>query len=234
MLTKRALVVGVVGLVVLVAGFVVVQRVRDDQRGNDACDQSVADSQVLDDANPVTTGVETIVVLGDSYSAGAFLADPLHEAWPVVMGERLHATVIIDGIGGTGFTNGGYCGDDAYATRADRVLSIEPDLVVVEGGLNDADAPPAEITAAAAEVLDELSGTPVVLVGPTNAPAKPAAPQVDAALAQACREADDCRYVSALGWDIELGADQLHPTAAGHRTFGEHVAAAIAQWGQPA
>jgi lysophospholipase L1-like esterase len=225
---KRALTVGLIGLVVLVGAVVIVQRVRDDRRGNDACDQSVADAQVLDDANPVTTGDQTIVVLGDSYSAGSFLADPLHEAWPVVMGELLHATVIIDGIGGTGFTNGGFCFDDQYATRTERVLSIQPDLVVVEGGLNDAEAPPADITAAAAEVLDQLSGTPVVLVGPTNAPAKPNAPQVDAALAQACAEADDCRYVSALGWDVELGADQLHPTAAGHRAFAEQIAAALA------
>ncbi|HEX4866189.1 MAG TPA: hypothetical protein VFV32_01040 [Acidimicrobiales bacterium] len=37
-----------------------------------------------------------------------------------------------------------------------------------------------------------------------------------------------CRYLSALGWDVELGEDQLHPTAAGHRAFGEQVAAALA------
>ena len=67
----------------------------------------------------------------------------------------------------------------------------------------------------------------MVVVGPPPAPDRAAGvPRVDALLAELSASAG-LTYLSMAGTDIEYLADGLHPTVAGHRAFGDLVAAAL-------
>lgn len=160
-----------------------------------------------------------IAVVGDSYSQGSGLVDPA-DSWP----SRLEGTVVVDGFGGSGFTvQASPCKDVAFPLRVDRALATEPDLVVVQGGLNDHDVSAAAVRAAAEETLRRLEGHRVVVVGPPPAPRRLAgAARVDAVLQQVAA-AEDVPYIRTYDWELDYLPDRLHLTPGGHEAFGDAV-----------
>ena len=183
---------------------------------------------------PLTSGSPAIVVLGDSFSLGVGLAGP-RVAWPAALGERLGAEVVVDGVGGTGFTTRGFCPENPVA-YGERVDADPPDaeVVVVQGSVNDAlGGSPEDVGAAAEDVLRDLEGVPtVVVVGPAVIPAAETADLrvIDAALREATADAGRV-YVPLLDADIAILPDRVHPTLAGQQRIAELVAAAIATTG---
>jgi len=179
---------------------------------------------------PLTDGDRTIAVLGDSYSQGQGLAGP-EEAWPAVLGERLDAEVVLDGVGSTGFTTAGLCAP-AEVSFAQRLAADPPDadVVVVQGGVNDAIlGRPDAVADAAADLLEELEDVDtVVVVGPVAVPVADASAlaAIDAALRQATDDAGRV-YVRLLDAGVALLDDFLHPTVAGQQWIAELVAAEI-------
>jgi hypothetical protein len=73
-----------------------------------------------------------------------------------------HWNLTVRGIGRTGFVNGGTCGNQSFPTRVDEVVADDPEMVIVEGGLNDAGQ--SGIGAAAREVLARIPATIRVVV----------------------------------------------------------------------
>jgi acyl-CoA thioesterase-1 len=134
----------------------------------------------------------------------------------------------MNAVGGTGFTNPGACGDAAFSTRIPTVLATKPQMLLVQGGLNDFGARPADLERAANAFLDRVKSVPhVVLVGPTDAPARSAgARTVDEVLARVAA-AHHVEYVSTFGWRDQFNAEGLHLTAAGQRDYAAQLAAAI-------
>lgn len=165
-----------------------------------------------------------VVVVGDSWSAGWGLADPT-SSWPAV----LTGEVRVDGFSGSGFSVGASaCPGVAYADRAARAVAGGADLVVVQGGLNDTDQPPADVREGVRLVLERLRGHDVVIVGPASAPwAGEDAARVDALLAEEAGRAG-VRYVSTLDLELDYLDDGLHLTVEGHRAFGRAVAERLA------
>ncbi|WP_028656612.1 SGNH/GDSL hydrolase family protein [Nocardioides sp. J54] len=171
----------------------------------------------------VTGSGPEVLVIGDSYSVGAGVA--LRDSWPV----RLPGRVRVDGFSGSGFSVGASpCGDVSYGTRAPAALRPATDLVVVEGGLNDTDRPAAELEEGVERLLRRLDGRRVLVVGPPVTPDRPRshAERVDATLARIARE-HQASYLSMLGTELTFLDDDLHPDPAGHRTFGDVVAARV-------
>ena len=166
------------------------------------------------------SGSKRIAVVGDSYSVGTGATNQLQTAWPVALSASLPATVTVNGIGGTGFTNGGYCGDDQFASRIADAVKSKPDLLIIQGGLNDVGS--GNVTRAARDTIRLAGSTPVVVVGPPTAPAKDSDEEraVDSQLQNAAK-ALGVTYVSTLKWPLEWGTDSLHPTTQGHRTFAD-------------
>jgi lysophospholipase L1-like esterase len=193
-----------------------------------------AREQLMDE--PLTSGDRTIDVLGDSYTQGTGLLGP-KAAWPTALGMQLEAEVVVDGVGATGFTTRGFCADDPVAF-GERVETDPPgaDVVVVQGGVNDAlSGDPDAVADAAGSLLDSLEDVPTVLVvGPPRVPAADPArvEAVDAALRQATEQAGRV-YVPLLDAGIELLEDQVHPTGAGQWRIAVLVAAALESDGQP-
>ncbi|MDL5352335.1 SGNH/GDSL hydrolase family protein [Microbacterium sp. zg-YB36] len=162
-------------------------------------------------------------ILGDSWTTGDTLAE-YRDAWPFVLADETGGEVVVAGQGGTGFSNAGYCGDGAFPARVRALASAQPGRVIVAGGLNDVGLDATGIRSGFSATLDALDGIPVVVVGPVDVPGREGEAEVDATLSEAC---DDLGvpYVSALGWEVETGADGVHPTAGGARQYAELVAA---------
>lgn len=210
-------------LAVLLAGAVTLVLARPGE-SSDRCLTTTERAEAR--AALVTGEGRQVLVIGDSYSVGAELAP--RYSWPV----RLPGRVRVDGFSGSGFSVGASgCGDVSYGTRAPAALSQHgalPALVVVEGGLNDTDQPAAEVEAGFARLMEALRGYPVLVVGPPPAPARPAdrVAAVDAALARLAA-ARRTPYLSMLEVQLTYLDDDLHPDVAGHRVFGDIVAAEI-------
>lgn len=213
-------------LVVAVAAAVLVLRVADRARAGDEvsrCDRFAADSAAR--AATVTGSGADVLVIGDSYSVGLGLDDPV-DGWPARLPGRVH----VAGFSGSGFSaDASPCGAVSFAARAPGALrSSGARSVVVEGGLNDYDRTPAAITAGFERLLAAVGDRPLVVVGPPPAPSRAAAvPAVDGLLARLCAE-HDVPYVRTAGLALPYLDDALHLTAGGHRAFGDAVASTVA------
>ncbi len=158
-------------------------------------------------------------VIGDSWSQGSDLADPAR-SWP----SRLEGRVVVDGFGGSGFTaEASPCQGVAFPLRVGRALATDPDLLVVQGGLNDFDVSATAVRDGVEQTLRRLEGHQVVVVGPAPAPRRAAgAARVDALLAEVAAAAG-APYVSTSDWELEYLPDRLHLTPEGHAEFGDAV-----------
>jgi acyl-CoA thioesterase-1 len=169
----------------------------------------------------VTGSGPRVVVIGDSYAAGLGLDTP-GESWPA----RLDGAVHVSGFSGSGFSrDASGCGPQvAFAARAADAVAGGASLVVVEGGLNDTDQPPADVVSGFHRLMSVLHGHRVVVIGPTAAPKRgDSVYPVDALLARLCAAAR-VPYMSTLGIELPYQGDRLHPTADGAGIFGEAVA----------
>jgi len=188
-----------------------------------ACKAANAEARQM--TGPFTFGSKRVDVLGDSYSVGTTLSDPQEEAWDILLARREHWNLTVRGIGRTGFVNGGYCGNQTFPLRVGQVVADNPQIVIVEGGLNDAGQ--SGIGAAARAVLAKIPATiRVVVIGPTDAPGRSGADKkiIDRELAAAAGS----RYVSPLRWQLQFGPDGIHMTAAGNRVLADHLPTAFA------
>jgi acyl-CoA thioesterase-1 len=220
---RRGLTAGALGLVVSgILGGSALAWGHGTPSASDAC-RAVAAASAVRHAEVVGAGPR-VVVIGDSYSQGAHLADP-SRSWPSMLPGR----VVVDGFSGSGFAAAASsCRGEAFGLRVPRALAEHPSLVVVQGGLNDYDVPDHELRAAVRDVLGRLSGHAAVVVGPPDAPSRAAqVTRVDAIIAAAADRAG-VPYVRTSGWQLPFLPDRLHLTATGHRTFGRAVAARIA------
>jgi lysophospholipase L1-like esterase len=185
------------------------------------------------DADPVTVGKTTAVVLGDSYAQGVSTDNnPRETTFPAPLGRRLGWTTYVNAISYTGYVNGGFCTGQQYSTRVAAVLSKHPAIVVIEGGLNDTRYTGHVEAAALALLKDFQSVKSVYLVGPTAAPAlnHTALVSIDASLARAAK-ASHRTYISALGWRLPFDVGGLHVRRSGQPLFAGLIADAIIKAG---
>lgn len=164
------------------------------------------------------------LVIGDSWSVGLGQQD-LGLSWAGQLPGEVH----VAGFSGSGFSaHASRCGRVSFADRAPSALAARPQLVVVEGGLNDYDQPAGAIEDGFRTLMAELAGQHVVVVGPADAPARSrAVPRVESLLVALSRDYG-VPYVATSDLDLDYLADDLHLTDAGHRAFGEAVAERIA------
>ena len=172
----------------------------------------------------VTGAGARVLVIGDSWSVGLG-QDDLARSWA----GRLPGEVHVAGFSGSGFSaHASGCGRASFHDRAPRALATRPQLVVVQGGLNDHDQTPSAIARGFRDLMADLTGHRVVVVGPADAPARSrAVPRVDAQLEALSRD-HGVPYVSTDDLELAFLADRLHLSAAGHRAFGDAVAVRIA------
>ena len=175
-------------------------------------------------AAAVTGSGLRVVVIGDSWSAGLGL-DRSVQSWPSQLPGQVH----VAGFSGSGFSEGASsCSEVSFADRAPAALRTGADLVVVEGGLNDADQSDADIRSGFVRLMSELDGEQVVVIGPASAPSRASlVPRVDALLASLSARYD-VPYVRTSDLQLPYLDDGLHLTPVGHEAFGDFVSGQIA------
>ncbi len=169
-----------------------------------------------------------VTVIGDSFSIGTGLPDML-QSWP----SRLPGRVHVDGHPGSGFSNlSSPCGPQyAFHRRVARATAGGPELVVVQGGINDWDRTDAQIAAGFARLALRLAGRQVLVVGPVMVkPPRLAAriAHLDRLLATQSRW-HGMRYLSMSKMVLPKHADGVHLAPYGHVLFGDKVAAVVAE-----
>ncbi|OUM40861.1 SGNH/GDSL hydrolase family protein [Arthrobacter sedimenti] len=190
-----------------------------------------------------------VLFIGDSWAQGVGAIDQVNGNWAALTADHFGWDRTIDGIGGTGFTRGGGAGGGAigtdnkqYVNRLDRWIAegMNPDLVVLEGGLNDDKADPAVLRAAVRQAVEKAKtawpGAAVLVIGP-------AAPQPLASMIKRMAEPIRIGALDAGAFSIQpvlenwftsgnspqflLPGDGAHVNDIGHQYTSERVVQAI-------
>jgi lysophospholipase L1-like esterase len=177
-------------------------------------------------------GAPSVTFVGDSWTVGLGATDS--GGYTVLTAERLGWQHTDLGVNGSGYVEPGGAGP--FADRIDAAVSGRPDVIVVQGSLNDSLADVADVAEAARRTLARLSDaadpdTRVLVVG------APYCPGVDGDVIDAINggvaEAADAAglpFVDPAGenWvdpaDPDLWADPYHPDDDGYRRMAERLA----------
>lgn len=203
-----------------------------------------------EDASAATTGAPgplaipdgaRVLVFGDSWVYGSAAHVPT-QGFAYVVSESLGWNATVDGVRGSGYLKDGIDGPD-YGTRiAALEPSLDPDMIIVEGSINDRRLYPDGYTDAVTAAWDTLAATfpdaAVVILGPAPQilPVEAATAAIDADLA-GLAAARGWWYISPLAeaWIrpanyfevIDTGAGNDHPSTAGHAYLAERLAASL-------
>lgn len=182
-----------------------------------------------------------VLVFGDSWTYGAAASDPTL-GYAYLLADLIEGETIVDGVSGSGYQRPGYAGPAFGERIAALDPELNPDLIVIQGSINDRRQDAASYPAAVNAAWDALRATypdaPIVVLGPA-----PHELPVGASTARIDR--DLARLAGARGWWyispvkdewitpdnyldlIDVGAGRMHPSDAGHRYLAERVADAL-------
>lgn len=183
----------------------------------------------------------TVLIFGDSWTYGSAASDPTL-GYAYVVAGMTGWTTIVDGVRGSGYLKPGLDGPDFGTRIAALDPSLRPDLVIVQGSINDRREPASGYRAAVDAAWDALAATypraQIVVLGPAPQvlPIEAATERIDRDLAAAAA-GRGWWYLSPLGehWItpanytdvIDTGLGRDHPSTAGHRYLAERLAAAV-------
>ena len=183
-----------------------------------------------------------VLVFGDSWVYGsAALVPTLGFAYR--LGEDLGWDTAVDGVRGSGYLKPGLDGGSYGERVADLDPALDPDLIIVEGSINDRRLPAAGYRDAVTAAWDALAArypdAAFVILGPAPQvlPVESATARIDADLA-ALAGARGWWYISPIAEDWITPDNYLevidvsptgrdHPSTAGHAYLAERVAAAL-------
>jgi lysophospholipase L1-like esterase len=177
---------------------------------------------------------------GDSLMAGTG-AEPRRPVQALEASRLLGWSPTVDAVGGTGFTTGGTRGRPyPDRLRTSRLLDQRFDVVVLEGGTNDAHHGSVQrLRQSAGHALDVLrrrQATARVIVLGAFTPAGPPSPrhlEIDRILREVAKSrsveyVSQVRYGSIAGPGFYTG-DSWHPTTAGYAVMGRDLARALSR-----
>jgi lysophospholipase L1-like esterase len=177
-------------------------------------------------------GRTVVTILGDSWTVGLGATDHVGYAQRAlaVLGWNWRNL----GVSGSGYSVPGAYGSE-YEERIDEVAASRPDVVVVQGSLNERSSTPARLREAAERTLTELREevdptVPIVVVGASYNPGTPDATidWINAAISAAAADAG-LSFVDAAqeGWtdpdDPSQWSDVIHPNDRGYELIAERM-----------
>ncbi|TQK19118.1 lysophospholipase L1-like esterase [Microbacterium sp. SLBN-154] len=189
-----------------------------------------------------------ILVFGDSWTFGSAASDP-SLGYAYQLADRLGAEVVVDGVRGSGYLKPGLDGGSFGERVAALDPSLDPDLVILQGSINDRRLYPAGYREAVTAVWDALSATypdaTVVILGPAPQvlPVETATAQIDDDLAALAAERGwwyvspiDEEWIGEANYDavIDTGIGRDHPSTEGHAYLADRVADAVRMLGEGA
>ena len=171
--------------------------------------------------------------IGDSWTQGVGASD--QGGYAYLTGRLLGWTHRVLGVGGSGYVRGG-SGNVPFDERILPAVSGNPDVVVIQGSINERNTPAPELAAAVADTLTRLvraagPDTAVVVLGASHVPAVPDqdVDEVnDVVWAEAARLGLPFVDVAAEVWsdpaDPSIWADRAHVNDAGAQQIAERLA----------
>ncbi len=183
-----------------------------------------------------------MLVFGDSWTYGSAASLPTL-GYAYVIGERLGWETTVDGVRGSGYLKPGLDGGSYGERIAALDPALDPDLVIVEGSINDRRLPASGYRDAVTAAWDALAAlypeATIVIMGPAPQvlPVEAATARIDADLA-ALASARGWWYVSPIAEDwitpenypsvIDTGIGRDHPSTDGHSYLATRLAEALA------
>ena len=177
--------------------------------------------------------VPFVSFIGDSWTHGSGATDLLGYAH--LTARQLGWTHRVLGVPGSGYVRGGAEGIP-FGARVAPAVAGDPDVVVVQGSINEARTPVATLRPAVADTLERLAraagpDTAVLVMGASHVPgvSRAAVDRVnDVVRAEAARRGLRFVDVAAEGWsdpaDPSIWADDRHVNDAGARRIAERLA----------
>lgn len=179
-----------------------------------------------------------VLVFGDSWTYGAAASDPTL-GYAYVIGENLGWDAIVNGVPGSGYLKPGRTGPAFGERIAALDPALDPDLVIVQGSINDRAMGEAGYREAVTAAWDALAAlypeASFVILGPA-----PHVLPVGAATARIDRDLGELAagrgwfYISPVGeqWVteanyldvIDTGVGRNHPSTAGHAYLATRLA----------
>lgn len=195
-------------------------------------------------AAPLNLGENpTVLIFGDSWTYGSAASEP-SLGYAYVVAEKAGWTTVVDGVRGSGYLKPGLDGPAFGERIAALDPALDPDLVIVQGSINDRRQGAAGYREAVTAAWDALSATypeaRIVVLGPA-----PQVLPVEAETARIDRDLADLAgargwwYISPIGEDWITTANYLdvidtsdigrdHPSTAGHAYLAERLSEAVA------
>ena len=187
-----------------------------------------------------------VLVFGDSWTYGAAATEPTL-GYAYLLADLVGGETVVDGVPGSGYQRPGRHGP-AYPERVAAIdPAIAPDLIVMQGSINDrredAAGYPAAVNAVWDAMVEKFPQVPIVVLGPAphELPVGASTARIDRDLA-ALAAARNWWYISPVqeGWItaenyldlIDVGAGRKHPSDAGHEYLAQKVADALARFGE--
>jgi len=183
----------------------------------------------------------TVLIFGDSWTYGSAASTPTL-GYAYIVAEVAGWTTIVDGVRGSGYLKPGLDGPDFGTRIAALDPTLDPDLVILQGSINDRRLPAEGYRAAVDAAWDALTATypraQIVVLGPAPQvlPVEPATARIDRDL-EVAAAARGWWYISPVQDEwitpenyaavIDTGIGRDHPTTQGHRYLAERLAAAV-------
>ncbi|WP_341975207.1 SGNH/GDSL hydrolase family protein [Microbacterium sp. LTA6] len=182
-----------------------------------------------------------VLVFGDSWTYGAAATEPTL-GYAYVLAQLLDGETIVNGVRGSGYLKPGWDGPAFGERIAALDPALNPDLVIIQGSINDRAQGAAGYREAVTAAWDALAAlypeASIVVLGPAphELPVGAATARIDTDLG-ALAGARGWWYISPIAEDwiteqnyldiIDVDFGRKHPSTDGHRYLAEKVTAAL-------
>lgn len=175
-------------------------------------------------------------LVGDSYSEGAGAENPGVEGYVPLLQQELGWEITAVSLPGGGYVNVGMDGSGPFSAKIDpaQVASLKPDVVILQGGLNDQGLVSRDVRAGVRACIETVRAAvpdvPIVVIGllqPGGAgPSFVETTRADIA-AVAASTVGRVTYVDMSQVTYPVVEDGIHPTSDGHRIITDAIVAAL-------
>lgn len=185
----------------------------------------------------------SVLVLGDSWTFGSAASEPTL-GYAYVLAELIDGTTTVNGVRGSGYLKPGIDGPSFGERIAALDPTLSPDLVIVQGSINDRKEGESGYRGAVRAAWDALAiiypDAQIVILGPAphELPVGTATARIDTDLAALAAERG-WWYISPVQEDwitegnyldvIDVDFGRKHPSPAGHRYLAERLAADLVE-----